>query len=74
MALHAAGKGKLLAVIGDEVMIIYQMFECFWLINYSIINVLFKDTCVGFLLGGVGEINKHRQSNFMVVDKSKCYL
>ncbi|XP_074114362.1 V-type proton ATPase subunit Vha14-1 isoform X1 [Cotesia typhae] len=40
------GKGKLIAVIGDE------------------------DTCVGFLLGGVGEINKNRQSNFMVVDKN----
>ncbi|KYM84640.1 V-type proton ATPase subunit F 1 [Atta colombica] len=46
MTLHSAGKGKLLAVIGDE------------------------DTCVGFLLGGVGEINKHRQANFMVVDKN----
>lgn len=29
-----------------------------------------KDTCVGFLLGGVGEINKNRHPNFMVVDKS----
>ncbi|XP_022196092.1 V-type proton ATPase subunit F 1 [Nilaparvata lugens] len=29
-----------------------------------------EDTCVGFLLGGVGEINKNRQSNFMVVDKN----
>ncbi|CAG7833709.1 unnamed protein product [Allacma fusca] len=28
-----------------------------------------EDTCVGFLLGGVGEINKHRQPNFFVVDK-----
>ncbi|OXU24838.1 V-type proton ATPase subunit F [Nasonia vitripennis] len=46
MSLHSAGKGKLLAVIGDE------------------------DTCVGFLLGGVGEINKHRHPNFMVVDKN----
>jgi V-type H+-transporting ATPase subunit F len=27
---------------------------------------------VGFLLGGIGEINKNRQPNFMVVDKSKC--
>ena len=26
---------------------------------------------MGFLLGGVGEINKHRHPNFMVVDKSK---
>jgi len=28
-----------------------------------------EDTCVGFLLGGIGELNKNRQSNFMVVDK-----
>ena len=46
MALHAAGKRKLIGVIGDE------------------------DTCVGFLLGGVGEMNKNRQPNFMVVDKN----
>ncbi|KAF5289224.1 hypothetical protein FQR65_LT00112 [Abscondita terminalis] len=46
MALHAAIKGKLISVIGDE------------------------DTCVGFLLGGVGEINKNRHPNFMVVDKN----
>lgn len=32
-----------------------------------------EDTCVGFLLGGVGEINKNRHSNFMVVDKSKFF-
>lgn len=35
-----------------------------------VIYMLLQDTCVGFLLGGVGEINKHRQPNFMVVDKS----
>ncbi|XP_050297239.1 V-type proton ATPase subunit F [Anthonomus grandis grandis] len=29
-----------------------------------------EDTCVGFLLGGIGEINKNRHSNFMVVDKN----
>lgn len=29
-----------------------------------------EDTCVGFLLGGVGELNKSRQPNFMVVDKN----
>ena len=33
--------------------------------------IYFQDTCVGFLLGGVGEINKNRHPNFMVVDKSK---
>jgi len=29
-----------------------------------------EDTCVGFLLGGVGELDKNRQPNFMVVDKN----
>jgi len=29
-----------------------------------------EDTCVGFLLGGIGEINKNRHPNFMVVDKN----
>lgn len=37
--------------------------------NY--IPSVMQDTCVGFLLGGIGEVNKHRQPNFMVVDKSK---
>lgn len=42
-------------------------------ILYIQVDVYFslQDTCVGFLLGGIGEINKHRHSNFMVVDKSK---
>merc|ERR1712088_543850 len=29
-----------------------------------------EDTCVGFLLGGIGEMNKNRHPNFMVVDKN----
>jgi len=29
-----------------------------------------EDTCVGFLLGGIGELNKNRDPNFMVVDKN----
>ncbi|XP_054710790.1 V-type proton ATPase subunit F-like [Uloborus diversus] len=29
-----------------------------------------EDTCVGFLLGGIGELNKSRQTNFMVVEKN----
>ncbi|KAK7084151.1 V-type proton ATPase subunit F [Halocaridina rubra] len=29
-----------------------------------------EDTCVGFLLGGIGEINKKREPNFLVVDKN----
>ncbi|XP_025408313.1 V-type proton ATPase subunit F [Sipha flava] len=33
-----------------------------------------EDTCVGFLLGGIGEINKHRHSNFMVVDKNTAVI
>ncbi|KAK2190962.1 hypothetical protein NP493_64g06091 [Ridgeia piscesae] len=27
-----------------------------------------EDTCTGFLLGGVGELDKHRRPNFLVVD------
>ncbi|KAL7975763.1 hypothetical protein Chor_010668 [Crotalus horridus] len=40
-----AGRGKLIAVLGDE------------------------DTVTGFLLGGVGELDKHRRPNFLVVEK-----
>ncbi|XP_059174203.1 V-type proton ATPase subunit F-like [Physella acuta] len=29
-----------------------------------------EDTCIGFVLGGVGEMNKNRNANFMVVDKN----
>lgn len=29
-----------------------------------------KDTCVGFLMGGIGEVNENREANFMVVEKS----
>lgn len=29
-----------------------------------------EDTCTGFLLGGVGELDKHRHPNFLVVNKS----
>lgn len=28
-----------------------------------------QDTCTGFLLGGVGEMNAKRQPNFLVVTK-----
>ncbi|KAK2166936.1 hypothetical protein LSH36_33g03011 [Paralvinella palmiformis] len=27
------------------------------------------DTCTGFLLGGIGELDKHRQPNFLVINK-----
>ncbi|XP_019869976.2 V-type proton ATPase subunit F-like [Aethina tumida] len=29
-----------------------------------------EDTCVGFLLGGIGEINDRREVNYFVVEKS----
>ncbi|XP_071943490.1 V-type proton ATPase subunit F-like [Antedon mediterranea] len=28
-----------------------------------------EDTCTGFLLGGIGEMNKSRQPNFKVIEK-----
>ena len=30
-----------------------------------------QDTCTGFLLGGIGELNNKRQRNFLVVKKGK---
>jgi vacuolar-type H+-ATPase subunit F/Vma7 len=30
-----------------------------------------QDTCTGFLLGGIGEINDKRQKNFFVVTKGR---
>jgi len=29
-----------------------------------------EDTCTGFLLGGIGELDRHRKPNFLVVDKN----
>jgi len=29
-----------------------------------------EDTCTGFLLGGIGELDKNRRPNFFVVDKN----
>lgn len=73
MALHAAIKGKLLSVIGDEVSVIrVDDIECKRIFHLLIeFCNYFQDTCVGFLLGGIGEINKNRHPNFMVVDKSE---
>lgn len=71
MALHSAIKGKLMSVIGDEV-----SRRALFVRRSSESNILencfgfLQDTCVGFLLGGIGEINKNRHPNFMVVDKS----
>uniref|UniRef100_A0A6G3MMV3 V-type proton ATPase subunit F (Trinotate prediction) n=1 Tax=Henneguya salminicola TaxID=69463 RepID=A0A6G3MMV3_HENSL len=32
-----------------------------------------EDTCVGFLLAGIGDINKQRQKNFLIVTKDTIY-
>lgn len=63
---HSATKGRLIAVIGDEVNKI-RFFIFFF--NLAINT---QDTCVGFLLGGVGEVNRSKVPplNFMVVDKN----
>ena len=39
---------------------------------YLILILFHQDTCVGFLLGGIGELNRAKspQHNFMVVDKN----
>lgn len=63
-----SGKGKLIGVIGDEVRkkggasSSSSKRKC---VNPHCV----QDTCVGFLLGGIGEMNKNRQPNFMVVSK-----
>ncbi|XP_045207453.1 V-type proton ATPase subunit F-like [Mercenaria mercenaria] len=33
-----------------------------------------EDTCTGFLLGGIGEINKKREPNFLVVNKNTSVM
>ncbi|XP_017046583.1 V-type proton ATPase subunit F [Drosophila ficusphila] len=33
-----------------------------------------EDTCVGFLLGGIGEVDEDRKANFMVVEKDTTPL
>uniref|UniRef100_T1ISQ8 V-type proton ATPase subunit F n=1 Tax=Strigamia maritima TaxID=126957 RepID=T1ISQ8_STRMM len=63
MAVYSAAKGKLIAVIGDECKPVFK-------INRPLILLVYQDTCVGFLLGGIGEMNKARQPNFLVVDKN----
>lgn len=72
MALHSAAKGKLISVIGDEVSVwIDPKLRNMALMRDFPRFARVQDTCVGFLLGGVGEINKNRHPNFMVVDKSE---
>ena len=74
--------GKLLAVIGDEVGVascavesaagqqqleiaaqLRSIFRDIYTVSLS------QDTCTGFLLGGVGEMDSKRQPNFLVVNK-----
>jgi hypothetical protein len=40
----------------------------------ALIICILQDTCTGFLLGGIGELDKKRQPNFMVVDKGKIAM
>ncbi|GAV02336.1 hypothetical protein RvY_12919 [Ramazzottius varieornatus] len=46
---HAGGRGKLIAVIGDE------------------------DVVVGFVLGGIGELSRNKQTNYFIVTKDTLY-
>ena len=65
MALSSA-RGKLIGVIGDEV----ENLSKTW-INLHLI----QDTCVGFLLGGIGELDKNRFqdiSYFFLSVKREC--
>lgn len=64
-------KGRLMAVIGDEVSWISLPNAIF---KTSTIFLRIQDTCTGFLLGGIGEINAKRQKNFLVVTKGKVFL
>ena len=63
MALSSA-RGKLIGVIGDEV----GISGLYWLVfTIHLQNHSFQDTCVGFLLGGIGELDKNR-----LVLKTSC--
>lgn len=65
------GEGKLMAVIGDEVSARIGYVHLTSLLLFFLL--LLQDTCVGFVLGGIGEVNEHREANFMVVEKgSSC--
>ena len=59
---HHQVKRKLIAVIGDEVGI-GMGFEA------RELTFRCQDTCTGFMLGGIGEINQKRQPNFLLVKK-----
>lgn len=75
---HSAQKGKLLAIIGDEVSQISKIhmhkyryrrpFTGNFILFHSLLPFP-KDTVTGFLLGGIGEVNKTRTPNFLVVNK-----
>ena len=40
-----------------------------WFLTCMWRSIFPQDTCTGFLLGGIGEINNKRQPNFLVVNK-----
>ena len=69
MAVTTAVKGKLIAVIGDEVKIWYIiLFKSF---EKHLNEFNLKDTVIGFLMSGAGELNKTRNPNYFIHDKSK---
>ena len=36
--------------------------------------IILQDTCTGFLLGGIGELNSKRHPNFLVVNKGMAQI
>lgn len=75
---RSAKPGRLLAIIGDEVCYSLQLYNVNKIINNLVTDSHYtlysKDTCTGFLLGGVGEVNAKRQKNFFVVRKGMLGL
>ena len=61
MALSSA-RGKLIGVIGDEV-------ENLRKTRIDLLSI--QDTCVGFLLGGIGELDKNRFQDVSYLCQSK---
>ena len=63
-------KSKLIAVIGDEVR--WRGF-CVYFSNKFVNSNIFalKDTVIGFLMSGSGELNKSRHPNYFIYDKSE---
>lgn len=69
--MEGRGGGKLIALIGDEVRTcMYLRATTLSLCQASLyIMSHVQDTCTGFLLGGIGEVNAKKKANFLVVGK-----